>query len=41
MTYSHKCRLAKSDEQLKEIIRDLKRELNANEIKKLRVTKDS
>ena len=41
MTYSQKCRLAKSDEQLKEVIRDLKRELNSDEIKKLRVQRDS
>lgn len=40
-TYSQKCRLAKSDEKLKEIIRELKRELNSNEIEKLRVINEN
>lgn len=35
-TYSEKCSKARNDEQLKEFIRELKRELNANEIKKIK-----
>lgn len=33
MTYSEKCRKAKDSEHLKEIVRDLKKELNSEEIK--------
>lgn len=36
-TYSEKCKNARNSEHLKEIIRELKRELNAEEIKKLKV----
>ena len=36
-TYSMKCRNARSSDKLKEIIRELKVELNANEIKKMNV----
>lgn len=37
-TYSEKCRKARDSEHLKEIIRDLKRELNSEEIKKLKMS---
>lgn len=37
MTYSEKCRKAKNDDHLKEIARDLKKELNSQEVKKLKV----
>lgn len=37
MTYSEKCRKAKKSEHLKEIIRDLKKELNSDVIKKLKI----
>lgn len=37
-TYSEQCRLARSSEQLKKIVRDLKKELNAAEIKKLKIS---
>ena len=37
MTYSEKCRKAYNTENLKNIIRDLKKELNAEEIKKLKI----
>lgn len=36
-TYSEKCVNARDAEHLKEIIRDLKRELNSKEIKKMRM----
>lgn len=36
-TYAEKCVNARNDERLKEIVRDLKRELNSDEIKKLRI----
>jgi hypothetical protein len=36
-TYSEKCLNARNSEQLKEIIRELKSELNVDEIKKLKV----
>lgn len=36
-TYSEKCRDARDSEHLKELVRDLKRELNAEEIRKLKV----
>jgi len=37
-TYSEKCQNARNAEHLKNIIRDLKSELNAEEIRKLRMT---
>jgi len=37
ITYSEKCRKARDAEHLKEIVRDLKKELNSDEIKKLRI----
>ena len=37
-TYSKRCGNARSNEHLKEIIRELKRELNSEEIKKLRIS---
>lgn len=37
MTYSGKCRKARNSEHLKEIIRDLKKELNSDVIKKLKI----
>jgi hypothetical protein len=37
MTYSMKCKDARDSEHLKELVRDLKKELNSEEIKKLRV----
>lgn len=37
MTYSMKCKNARDSERLKELVRDLKKELNSEEIKKLRV----
>lgn len=36
-TYSMLCKHARSDEHLKELVRQLKKELNSEEIKKLRV----
>lgn len=36
-TYSMKCRDARDSEHLKELVRDLKKELNSEEIKKLKV----
>lgn len=36
-TYAEKCIYAKNAKHLKEIVRDLKQELNANEIKKLKM----
>lgn len=38
MTYSEKCKNARDSEQLKKLVRDLKRELNSKEIGKM--TKD-
>lgn len=38
-TYSEKCLKAKDSEHLKEIIRDLKEELNSKEIQKMKVEK--
>jgi len=40
-TYSEKCAKAISDEHLKEIIRDLKAELNTKEIMKMKVLKNN
>ncbi|ADL03356.1 hypothetical protein Closa_1377 [[Clostridium] saccharolyticum WM1] len=37
-TYSERCLNARNAEHLREIVRDLKRELNAEEIRKLRMT---
>lgn len=37
MTYAEKCRNASNSEKLKDIIRDLKMEFDAKEIKKLKV----
>lgn len=37
VTYSKKCVSARNSEHLKEIVRDLKKELNSEEIKKMRV----
>lgn len=37
MTYSEKCRKAKNSKHLKEIVRDLKKKLNSEEIRKLKM----
>ena len=37
ITYSMLCKHARNDEHLKDIVRRLKKELNSEEIKKLRV----
>jgi len=37
MTYSMKCKNARDSEHLKEIIRDLKKELNSEEIRKFKM----
>lgn len=39
-TYAEQCAKAKNDKHLKEIVRDLKRELNSVEIKKMRIIKN-
>jgi len=36
-TYSEKCANARNSEHLKELVRELKRELNSEEIKKLKI----
>lgn len=38
-TYAEKCRKTRNEEHLKEIVRELKRELNSDEIRKLKVLK--
>ena len=38
-TYSIKCSKARNDEHLKDLIRELKKELSAKEIKKMKVIK--
>lgn len=38
-TYSEKCSRAMNNEQLKEFVKELKRELNSEEIKKMKVIK--
>ncbi len=40
-TYAEKCRKARNKEHLKEIIRDLKKELNSDEIRKMKVVDNS
>ena len=35
MTYSEKCRKVRNSEQLKKLVRDLKKELNSKEISKM------
>lgn len=37
MTYSAKCRKARNSEHLKELVRELKRELNSKEISKMEI----
>lgn len=39
MTYSDRAKMARNSEHLKEIVRELKRELNADEIRKMKVEK--
>lgn len=36
-TYAEKCANARNDNHLKEIVRSLKKELNSNEIRKIKV----
>lgn len=38
-TYSEKCSRARNDEHLKEMVRELKKELSAEEIRKMEVKK--
>lgn len=40
-TYAEKCRKARNDEHLKELVRELKKELSSEEIKKLKVLRNS
>lgn len=39
-TFSKKCILARNDKHLKDIIRELKKELNSKEIRKMKVVKE-
>ena len=38
-TYSEKCSKARNDEHLKDMVRELKKELSSEEIKKMKVLK--